>query len=91
MGTTLSDAETTDSDTASARRGVVLPAIAGIASTVAVVTVALMLLRDGLAASSWPMILAVASLGAAALALLGWWRQRPSTRIPADDGGTTDS
>lgn len=54
---------------------VLLAALAAVLSAVAVLSIAVMLLRDQLAASAWPLLLAVVAVLAAAIALFGWWRR----------------
>ncbi|MEX0658566.1 MAG: hypothetical protein WD080_05490 [Egibacteraceae bacterium] len=54
---------------------VLLAALAAILSAVAVLSVAVMLLSEQLAASAWPLPLAVVAVLAAAVALFSWWRR----------------
>lgn len=61
-----------------------LAAAAAVLSGVALLVAGLMLLSDQLAASAWPLVLAVVAVVVAAVALFGWWRQgsADSTRSP---------
>lgn len=64
-----------DGDDAHGGSRVLLAALAAVLSAVAVLSIAVMLLSEQLAASTWPLLLAVIAVLAAAIALFGWWRR----------------